>query len=302
MSKTDLQVSWPYHVPTDLPGLCYVEEACRFPLEPIDTGNITKLPPYPFDPWTAALPSLETFTSRVHIITIPASCVPNILTRCRHLKGGATLTSLLHSLLVIKLSRTITTAKGFTAVTPYSMRRFSGVSDDEIVNHISYITTQWRDPLISSSRSILEGSKEEEALIECIAKQYRSEIDSELASVPDKGPGALIEISKIQDFNQFCEDGMKQKRGCTYELSNVGAVTFPERPEGSAGVELEKLVFTQCAMVAGPAIGCSVISVTGKPLVVSLHWQQGIVDDTLITALGGYIERRLLEFGEGNHA
>jgi hypothetical protein len=179
------------------------------------------------------------------------------------------------------------------------MRRFSGVSDDEIVNHISYITTQWRDPLISSSRSILEGSKEEEELLQCITKQYRSEINSELASVPHKGPGALIEISKIQDFDKFCEEGMEKKRGYTYELSNVGAVAFPERPKGSEGIELEKLVFTQCGMVAGPAFGCSVISVTGKPLVVSLHWQQGIVEDKLITDLARYIERRLLEFGKG---
>jgi hypothetical protein len=69
---------------------------------------------------------------------------------------------------------------------------------------------------------------------------------------------------------------IKVERGTTYELSNVGLVKIAGN-QANAKVKLEKLVFTQCAVVAGHAIDCSVISTLDGPLVLSLTWQQGVV-------------------------
>jgi hypothetical protein len=63
-------------------------------------------------------------------------------------------------------------------------------------------------------------------------------------------------------------------------------------------VRLEKLVFTQCGMPAGPAIGCSVASVLGGQLVVSLHWQEGAVEERILNEMKAYLERKLLGFGK----
>jgi molybdopterin biosynthesis enzyme MoaB len=63
-------------------------------------------------------------------------------------------------------------------------------------------------------------------------------------------------------------------------------------------VRLEKLVFTQCGMPAGPAIGCSVVSVVGGSLVVSLHGQEGAVEEGLLNEMKAYLERKLLGFGK----
>jgi len=63
-------------------------------------------------------------------------------------------------------------------------------------------------------------------------------------------------------------------------------------------VRLEKLVFTQCGMPAGPAIGCSVVSVGAGPLVVSLHWQEGAVEERLLNEIKEYLERKLLGLGK----
>ena len=63
-------------------------------------------------------------------------------------------------------------------------------------------------------------------------------------------------------------------------------------------MRLEKLVFTQCGMPAGPAIGCSVVSVGGGPLVVSLHWQEGAVEERLLNEMKEYLERKLLGLGK----
>lgn len=125
-----------------------------------------------------------------------------------------------------------------------------------------------------------------------VAQQFQSEITSELALVPVQGPKALVELSQIGDFDTFCEEGMKGKRGYTYEVSNVGLVKIA----GDAEVKLEKLVFTQCAMVAGPAFGCSVISTFDGPLVLSLTWQEGVLEEGFVGEMRAFLEARLLGF------
>jgi hypothetical protein len=248
MDESDLQVSWPYEVPTELPELQLIEKVCPFPSKfasSVESKIVTSDDPS-FDAWTAALPTMDRFASRARTLTIPSIDVSRIISYCRQLK--TTLTGLLHSLFVIHLAKTVQDARGFRAVTPYSMRRFSGASDDEILNHISYITIDWKESVASLARSTQENSKGEEEVIFKITKQYQSEITEELCNVPQRGSAALIEVSNIEDLNKFCEDGLKEKRGCTYEISNIGAVTLPEIPAGSEGVQLEKLTFTQCGM------------------------------------------------------
>lgn len=56
-------------------------------------------------------------------------------------------------------------------------------------------------------------------------------------------------------------------------------------------------MFTQCGMPAGPAFGCSVISVKDGSLVLSLHWQDGAVKEGLLREMKEYLERRLLDIG-----
>ena len=52
-------------------------------------------------------------------------------------------------------------------------------------------------------------------------------MSDELARVPEHGSPALIEISQIGDFDTFCQEAMRGRRGYTYELSNIGAVKMP---------------------------------------------------------------------------
>ena len=271
-----------------------VEQSLHFPS--VDRTEITKDPSTnhtgSFSPWTGrapSLPSIDTVRTLFHIVTIPEAQVKNILQTCRRLP--ATLTGLLHSLIIIYLSRALHDAQGFRAVTPYSMRRFTQLSPDEIANHISYLTTAFREPLLTAARQA-SNVTDEENVISQIANQVQTEITDELLRVPTEGSKALIEISRIKDLNRFCEDGMMSKRGYTYELSNIGAVQLPE--DKTNEINLERLVFTQCAMVAGPAFGCSVVSVRGGPMTISLHWQEGIVDKKLMDGMRKFLERRLL--------
>ncbi len=151
--------------------------------------------------------------------------------------------------------------------------------------------------LLTSARACWENSTEEADLIKQISTQFHTEILDELAAVPEHGSPALTKIATIADLDQFCRDAMHGPRECTYELSNIGMVEMPPAPVDGP-VQLEKLVFSQCGMVAGPAFGCSVVSTKDGPLVLSVLWQEEIVSPRLMSDLRDYVERRLMTLRE----
>jgi hypothetical protein len=281
----NLHSEWPYQVHSSTTIPTAVEEAITLP-----TPATFSPPPPKHSAWTAIPPFLPTtpeILTRIHLITIPHPQVVNILRTTRRL--AITLTGLLHALILTYLSRSVPSATAFRAVTPYTMRRFTGVSDDEILNHISYITTNWDIALLTTLRNGTNDTEDEKTFVK-VAQQFQSEITSELARVPIQGPKALIELAQIENFDGLCEEGMKRERGCTYEVSNVGVVKIA----GGTEVKLEKLVFTQCAMVAGPAFGCSVISTLDGPLVLSLTWQEGVLEEEFVREMKAFLEVKLL--------
>jgi hypothetical protein len=257
--------SWPYEVPETITKAPSLEEAMHYIVNSIPTivDPLSADETAPFTPWagnTPFLESIDSYVSRASFITIPTSAVKPILLKCKGL--GVTLTGMLHSLIVIYLAKAVPHAQGFRGVTPYSMRPFTNppdLSSEEIVNHISYFSSSWRPALLSSVRGMLENSEEQEGLIALISKQYSNGIREEVANLSIRGPSMLNEISAIEDFHLFCEESIKQERGYTYELSNLGVVKLPENLTGGMPL-LEKLIFTQCGMVVGLAIGCGVVS------------------------------------------
>jgi len=132
----------------------------------------------------------ESYISSVLFLTIPAALVPPLLELCRR-QLEITLTGLLHSLILIYLAKSVSAAQGFRAVTPYSLRNFTGLSSEEIANHISYILTTWDSTLVSSARVVSENSEEENKLIQLVSKQFRNELSRELDGVPTRGPYML---------------------------------------------------------------------------------------------------------------
>jgi hypothetical protein len=133
-SQRNVQSNWPYTVPLTIAKPLFVEDALAFNVrrESISTDTSTTVEAHPFDDWTAAPPSLlsiDDYISRVYLITIPAAQVQNILKTCRRL--SITFTGLLHSLVIVYLSRALDARHRFKAVTPYSMRRFTKLSDGQ---------------------------------------------------------------------------------------------------------------------------------------------------------------------------
>lgn len=289
----NLESDWPVIIPSDISKPQQIEDLVKY--TPNSNSSATETDPGS-EAWTAlppSLPSISEYNSRVSIITIPSTTLQVILKNCR--LHQTTITGLLHSLIVIQLSKLVPESQCFNAVTPYSLRPFSHLPSTEIANHVSYITSSWPTSLIEKARSCFPNTTEENMVIRAISKQYQSEISNELGRIPTHGPQMLNNVSAIQDFTTYCEEGFGARRSHTYELSNIGVVTIPALPEPS-NLTLEKLIFTQCGMVVGPAIGFGVVSLAGGPMVVSLYWQQEIVEEEFMEELRSGLEDRLLGF------
>lgn len=292
------QPAWPYVVPETIPHPVAVEEAYPSALGPEPTTSPeppSTDPESTFEPWTAEPPSKDPFRSLALILTIPNTNVSSILQYCR--ERSITLTGLLHGLITIYLANAVPSAKGFRANTPFSMRRFTKFSNDEIVCHVAGISNDWTEDLLASIRSSEEGSAEEERIICDMSAQFQSKAAQAIAEVPEKGAKGLIEASKITDFDKFVDDLMqKKKRGPTYEISNVGVVKLVEDNAEKQVAQLRKLIFSQCGMVAGASFGASVVSIAGGPLCLCITWQEGILEKGFAEGLKSYLERRLLAF------
>ncbi|KAH6954140.1 alcohol acetyltransferase [Fusarium avenaceum] len=236
------------------------------------------------------------FQSRVRIITVPQEELSSLLRRCKLAK--TTLTGLLHAYVCIALRRALTSNRmildseqGFRSVTPFQIRQHTGASESDILNHVSYLTTYV--PHIELDTIVAhEGfSKSEESGISELASFFSHDLVNKVKPFPH-GTNMAGQLNQIKDALQHCQSQSGQKRQYTYELSNLGSTSSIVPPEGS-GITLERLAFTQCGLVAGPALGFNCVSVKGGPLTLSITWQTGIVLESVVARVANELEARL---------
>lgn len=238
------------------------------------------------------MPTIESYRSLARLVTVPAERVQCIVDTSRRL--GVTVTGYLHGLVVGYLARAAVADDrlAIRAGTPYSLRRFSGLPVGEMANHVSSLTTEWDAALLKRMRDAEEGSAEEEHLIAAIGTRFSTELSAELGKIDGGGVGLLRVVESIPDLDVYCREGLSRERAETYEISNLGVVRMNAVPAQTA-FKLEALLFSQCGMVTGAPIGCSVVNVEGGPLVITLCWQKGGVDDEIMFGLQRSLRGRL---------
>ncbi|KAH8602709.1 alcohol acetyltransferase [Bisporella sp. PMI_857] len=297
---------WPCVIPSDLPKPRNIEDILSYTAAPTEARQAAS-PSITKSITLRILPTNPDFVSCVSILSIPESLVPGILVYCRDI--GTSLTGLLHALFAIYLSR-VFPSQTLTAITPYSLRSWTSLPLTEMANHVSYIRNIW-SPL-DSTRSFSSANNPtstpgsaaiEDTIIKVITTKYHEEITSELQQVNSRGPLILNAISSIPnlDFTQYCESNIGASNSATYEISNLGVVTAPSLSAidiENEAVKLEKLVFTQSAMVAGPALGVGVASLANGPLVISFYWEEGVLTTDLVDGLKTYIEEKFGRLGK----
>ncbi|KAF4961422.1 hypothetical protein FGADI_276 [Fusarium gaditjirri] len=232
------------------------------------------------------------YESRVRIVTVTAALFSGLLRKCK--QASVTVTGLLHAIICITLSNSIKgDVPGFRVVTPFSARRHTGASDGDIVNHISYLTSHVPQEDLQKFRDSQRLSAAEDQHIIDLARRFSNEVATKVKEFPH---GSMAtKLSQVQDILLECQSQGGTERRFTYELSNLGSVSGISPPEDS-GMKLERLVFTQCGFVAGPALGFNCVSVGGGDFTISITWQRGIVAESVVKDVVQELETRLRSF------
>lgn len=244
-------------------------------------------------PWTGAIASLPTasaYVSRVRVIVVPASHLRTLLQDCK--QAQSTLTAAIHGIIILCLARLLPNAPGFLASTPYSVRNFIGTPANDMVNQVSHVVTTYPrhllKPFQSDSRNLDRSS------IYAIGSQFLRDLHSSKATFPVDNVLSLL--SYLTDFHAYFRRQLGQARAATFEVSNLGVfrpASAEPNPAERHEWNIESLLFTQAGSVVGNALSFNCVSVEGGPLVVSLTWQEGAVEDTLAEDLLLKVEEML---------
>ena len=219
-----------------------------------------------------------TFRSRVRIVTIEGGGLESLLEESK--KHSVTLTSLLTATIVSALADALPEAPGFLGVTPYTLRRVTGTSMDDMVNQTSAFATSYPAGFLDHTRKATNATERIESLWHT-AGYFHAQMQDELARCPrDNIIGLLRYVSNLIKFYQ---KKIGEAREATFELSNLGV--FNTQESTSAIWKLENMTFTQGAQPMGPAFNVKCVTVQGGPLTITITWQDSVVHEDIIDAL-----------------
>ncbi|KAI9717967.1 MAG: hypothetical protein M1828_007059 [Chrysothrix sp. TS-e1954] len=203
--------------------------------------------------------------TRLRIVDLQAD---ELLVRCR--EHGVTLTSLITATIACSLSDALPNAPAFIGMTPYTLRRFTGTSMDEMVNQTS--TSTMRYP-----RETIDGRSANERLWS-VATKFQDHMRDELAQCPSNNPVGLLPY--VIDTIEYYRKKFGKPREATWELSNIGAFNH----DGSAEWTPEYMTFTQGAAPTGSAFGVNCVSIDGL-LSMTISHQESVIDKAIVDAV-----------------
>ncbi|MCJ1248974.1 hypothetical protein MMC30_006195 [Trapelia coarctata] len=219
------------------------------------------------------------FRSRVRIVTIQADGVESLLEEGK--KHSVTLTSLLTAALVSALADALPGAPRFLGMTPYTLRRVTGTSMDNMVNQTSSFETSYQANFLNRIRKASNAKERVESLWNT-AGYFHAQMQDELARCPLDNLVGLLPY--VFDHIKYYQKKIGKAREATWELSNLGVFrTTQESLPGSW--RLENMTFTQGAQPVGPAFAVNCVSVQGGPLTIAITWQDSVVHEDIIDAL-----------------
>jgi hypothetical protein len=257
---------------------------------------------FPNKHWTGAntqLPSLDAYRSHVRLVRVPATQLNILLAACRG--QGVTMTALISSLAAVSIAKTLPAGESLKGVTPYSARRLTGTPVDEMVNQTSGFETVYPATLLSPLHDADITPDAEAEMIWKIARHYHTQMKAELARTPKDNLVGLLPL--VSDYHAFYRGRLDQKRAESFEVSNLGvfkdtkgAAARGESATQKGGAwKIESMTFSQGAMVVGPALAFSCVSVEDGPLNITMTWQDGALEDGFGDEVVGKMQRFLME-------
>lgn len=246
-----------------------------------------------FGPWTGKPISFEPHKLCIRLVTITPETVSSLISACR--THGATLTAILHVLILASLARRVPadTASAFLCETSISYRPWAklppGVEMDleaVLADLATSSDKMWKPEVVAELRSALdhEGAttQEENNLFWPLAAEWRTEMKAKVASLPNDDPTGLM--SYVSDWNKRWLETIGKPRGATWEIANIGSMRGNSHGDGN-GWSIRRALFAQPVKVAGSALAVGAAGVEGREVTLTLTWQETIVDATIVDGL-----------------
>jgi Alcohol acetyltransferase len=221
------------------------------------------------------------YKSRAKFVEIPAPLVSEAIVACRNQK--ATLTGLMTGIIIAALRDLVPEAVSFTSEVPFTLRRASGISMDEMICHVSGMQTNYSAKFITLGKSIEDETRQKE--IWELAREYGKRMDDELSDhkLHRENETGLLEYAG--DTHAYVKRKLGKKRGQTFEISNLGVAKMAKGSNEGNPWTVERMVFTQPGMVISAAVSFNCATIPGGPMMVSLTWQDGVVEDGFVDEL-----------------
>ncbi|KAJ5241985.1 uncharacterized protein N7469_000312 [Penicillium citrinum] len=228
----------------------------------------------PRDPglWTGSKILLPTST-RIRLVPFSKKLVGQLRSACR--QESTTITALLQTVYARALFKNI--PESFTRLNctgAFSTRRFLPdiITEGSMGVFVADIEESYTRSTVLPRDSITFPWEE--------ARRSRKTIQAALdRQGADTGPNLLKFVNDYQ--KELCLSKVGEDRDKSFEVSNIGAVVFTEDPSLPC---IQDMAFSQCASVMGNAIGVSVVTGGDGCLVLSLTWQEGVVEDDIMDA------------------
>lgn len=257
-------------------------------------------PTPPAEPWRGKAITLEPHKLNLRLMDIEPKTVSKLVSVCR--AHGATLTAILHALVLVSLARRVPpevapTFSGETPISLLSLAQSTAGADVDLSKMLTVYNTGtktvWGADTVAKLRAQLGEADDslEEELVWPVAAQWRAEMKVKVASLPNDDVVGLL--AWVTDWQKRWEGKIGQQRDATWAISNVGSVKGVGS-DGPGGWRIQRSFFTQPAAVAGPGFSVNVTGVEGGEVTLAINWQETIIDaaivDGVVEDLSAWIE------------
>ncbi|KAL8780062.1 MAG: hypothetical protein Q9213_006652 [Squamulea squamosa] len=219
------------------------------------------------------------YHTRVRVVSIEAAELEYVLKESK--EHSVPLTSLLTATIVYVLATELPGASKFIGVIPYTLRRVTGTSRDEMVNQSTAFETSYPADILDRLRKASNATDRVRSLWDT-ARYSHTHMHNELAKCPRDNLVGLLPY--VSSHVEFYKKKIGKVREATFEVSNLGLWRPPLASLPKAW-ELDSMIFTQGAQPVGTAFTVNCVSVQDGSLSLAITWQDSIIQEDIVDAV-----------------
>ncbi|KAF5723093.1 alcohol acetyltransferase [Fusarium mundagurra] len=250
------------------------------------------LKPYTFQKWAGEPCNPDIQAVHIRYFSLSTVLTQAVVARCR--EENTTMTNLLNALCATSLARRapLTEQQGFVNITAISLRPWISEKVHFNKTHMSKCASSHAQEIRPDVLAkIRQGG--DDANVWKLAVELRRDMKRRTDTIPHNEFSYLFRY--VGDWRDIFQARYGKPRRELWTLSNLGSIAAPAS-KGPWG--LESILFAQFAPVFSSALAVNAASVEGGDMMVSLVWQDGILETDLVQGVRDDLEKWLLGLGK----